>query len=41
MSIKENPNFIYNDYKSLVEEILDYVMIIPYYPGKVDSNEQN
>lgn len=39
--IKEKPNYIFNDYRSLVEEIHDYVMIIPYYPGHTDETKNN
>jgi len=39
ISIKQKPNYIFNDYKLLTEEIFDYVMIIPYNPGhKHDQN---
>ena len=39
--IKDKPNYIFNDYRSLVEEIHDYIMIIPYNPGHKDKTKNN
>ena len=33
VSLKGKPNYIFNEYSSLLEEIYDFVIVVPYHPG--------